>query len=241
MKISSKLSSKSPIKQSSTSSRLKEVMRIKRLRQIDILNAAKPFCLQYGVKLEKNDLSQYVNGKVEPKQEKLTILSLALGVSILWLTGYDVPMDEAAYQATLDDNPYELYMLDAFNKLDLDNQIYVSKWVVNYLENKGESSPAETHLLNAFSELNDTGQNQAIFQVEMLTKVDEYKKAPTEHPKVSRELSPTEKPTPHSVEAIRQKYIEHGYIVPDAYNERNPHLKVAENIILADATNPKTE
>lgn len=78
------------MKITNTSSRLKSLMLERNLRQVDILNAAKPFCAQYGVKLEKNDLSQYVNGKVEPGQEKLTILGLALNVSEAWLMGYDV-------------------------------------------------------------------------------------------------------------------------------------------------------
>ena len=78
------------MKISNTSARLKSVMAERGLRQIDILNAAKPFCVEYGIKLEKNDLSQYVNGKVEPGQEKLTILGLALNVSETWLMGYDV-------------------------------------------------------------------------------------------------------------------------------------------------------
>ena len=79
------------MKISNTSLRLKEIMAERKLRQVDILNAAKPFCVQYDVKLEKNDLSQYVNGKVEPGQVKLTILGLALDVSEAWLMGYDVP------------------------------------------------------------------------------------------------------------------------------------------------------
>lgn len=81
------------MKVSTTSARLKEIMCIRGLRQIDILNAAKPYCVEYGVKLEKNDLSQYVNAKVEPGQEKLTILGLALNVSETWLMGYNVPME----------------------------------------------------------------------------------------------------------------------------------------------------
>lgn len=82
---------------SNTSSRLKELMLKRNLRQVDILNAAKPYCTKYGIKLEKNDLSQYVNGKVEPGQEKLTVLGLALNVSETWLMGYDVsPLRENA-------------------------------------------------------------------------------------------------------------------------------------------------
>ena len=78
------------MKISNTSQRLKSIMAERGLRQVDILTAAKPYCIKYNVKLEKNDLSQYVNGKVEPGQEKLTILGLALNVSETWLMGYDV-------------------------------------------------------------------------------------------------------------------------------------------------------
>lgn len=81
------------MKEANTAIRLNEVMNMRNIRQVDILNAAAPFCAKYGVKLGKNDLSQYVNGKVEPGQEKLTVLGLALNVSEAWLMGYDVPME----------------------------------------------------------------------------------------------------------------------------------------------------
>lgn len=73
-----------------TSQRLKQIMSERNLRQVDILRAAEPYCKKYNTKLGKNDLSQYVSGKVEPGQDKLTILGLALGVSEAWLMGYDV-------------------------------------------------------------------------------------------------------------------------------------------------------
>lgn len=76
-----------------TSTRLKQIMSERNLRQVDIIEKARPFCEKYGVKLARNDLSQYVNGKVEPGQEKLTILGMALGVSEAWLMGYEVSMD----------------------------------------------------------------------------------------------------------------------------------------------------
>lgn len=84
------------MKKSNTSQRLKQIMSEKNLRQADILRAAEPYCKRYGIKLAKNDLSQYVNGKVEPGQEKLTILGLALGVSEAWLMGYDVHQERDA-------------------------------------------------------------------------------------------------------------------------------------------------
>jgi len=57
---------------------------------VSIINRAKPFCSEYGVKLSKSDLSQYVSGKVEPGQNKLYILARALNVSEAWLMGYEV-------------------------------------------------------------------------------------------------------------------------------------------------------
>lgn len=81
------------MKKSNTAERLRLIMEQRNLRQVDILALTKPFCDQYNVKLGKNDLSQYVNGKVEPGQTKLTILGLALNVDESWLMGLDVPMD----------------------------------------------------------------------------------------------------------------------------------------------------
>lgn len=78
------------MKISNTASRLQEIMDTRKIKQVDILALCKPFCEKYGVRLGRNDLSQYVNGKVEPGSEKLTILGLALGVNEAWLMGYDV-------------------------------------------------------------------------------------------------------------------------------------------------------
>lgn len=80
------------MKESNTSERLKYIMQTTGLKQVDILEKSKPYCKKYNVRLAKNDLSQYVSGKVEPKQDKLSILGLALDVSEAWLAGYDVPM-----------------------------------------------------------------------------------------------------------------------------------------------------
>jgi len=81
-----------------TADRLNQVMKRYELRQVDILKRAEPYCKQYGIKMGRNDLSQYVSGKVSPGQEKLTVLALALGVSETWLMGYDVPMERNDYE-----------------------------------------------------------------------------------------------------------------------------------------------
>lgn len=75
-----------------TSDRLKELMQLRGIKQIDIINMCKNN--PYGIKLNKSDLSQYVSGKFLPKQDKLTLLAYALNVSESWLMGYDVPMEK---------------------------------------------------------------------------------------------------------------------------------------------------
>lgn len=79
------------MKELTTADRLKQIMSERGLKQVDILEACKPYCERYGVQLKKNDLSQYVSGKVEPKQDKLSILGMALNVNEVWLMGCNVP------------------------------------------------------------------------------------------------------------------------------------------------------
>ena len=81
------------MKKSTTKERLEYLMETRHLRQADILRMARPYCLLYSVKLDKNHLSQYLSGKSFPRQDKLSVLSMALHVSEAWLMGYDVPMD----------------------------------------------------------------------------------------------------------------------------------------------------
>jgi DNA-binding helix-turn-helix protein len=79
-----------------TSDRLKQIMNERNLKQVDILSRCEPYCIKYNVKLNKNDLSQYISGKVVPGQDKLTILSMALNVNEVWLMGYNVPSEQDA-------------------------------------------------------------------------------------------------------------------------------------------------
>ena len=72
-----------------TSERLKQLMSERNYRQIDIINKCEPYCKKYNIKLGRSDLSQYISGKVEPRQDKLTILAEALGVTESWLMGFD--------------------------------------------------------------------------------------------------------------------------------------------------------
>ena len=100
---------------SSTSSRLKQLMNDRNLKQIDILNKAQPYCIKYGVKLGKSDLSQYISGRNNPSQKKLTILGLALNVNEAWLMGFDVPMERSDKQLN---NIDEKMIIEKYNKLN---------------------------------------------------------------------------------------------------------------------------
>lgn len=77
--------------------RLRQIMDERHLKQADILRMVSPYCEMYGEKIGSNALSEWVNGKYEPNQRKLTILGMALNVSEAWLMGYDdVPRERIA-------------------------------------------------------------------------------------------------------------------------------------------------
>lgn len=83
----------------STADRLKKIMKERNLKQVDILNLSLPICAKYNVKMNKSDISQYVSGKVEPSQEKLVVLGMALNVTESWLMGFDVSMERKDTEA----------------------------------------------------------------------------------------------------------------------------------------------
>lgn len=99
------------MKKYTTSQRLKEIMSKQGIKQIDILNKIQPICKKWKVKMGSNDLSQYVTGKVEPGQKKLSVLAEALNTNEVWLMGYDVPMERDNYLSPMKFNEkIDLYM-----------------------------------------------------------------------------------------------------------------------------------
>ena len=73
--------------------RLKEAMNTRGFKQIDILRRAEPFCEEYGIKLGKSHLSQYLSGKTEPRKDVFAVLAKVLNVNVMWLQGEDVAME----------------------------------------------------------------------------------------------------------------------------------------------------
>lgn len=99
-----------------TAQRLKSLMESRNLKQVDIVNAAQPFCKAFNQKLGRNDISQYVSGKVVPGQDKLSLIALALNVSEVWLMGFDVPMERTTPIVT-ENNERVAEFIDLFKLL----------------------------------------------------------------------------------------------------------------------------
>lgn len=68
---------------STTAERLEELMKFCGINQNDI-------CKKTGI--PKSAMSMYVSGQRFPRQNRLSDLAEAYGVSETWLMGYDVPM-----------------------------------------------------------------------------------------------------------------------------------------------------
>lgn len=102
----------------STADRLKQIMGERNLRQVDILNLALPICAKYDVKMNKSDISQYVSGKVEPSQEKLVVLGMALNVNESWLMGFDVSLERKDTNIQAEKDFYVYYRFSMLNERD---------------------------------------------------------------------------------------------------------------------------
>lgn len=77
------------IQRASVSERLREAMNEAGKKQADLVR-------ETGI--DKGALSSYLSGKYEPKQKAVGALARALGVSEMWLWGYDVPKIRTAEQ-----------------------------------------------------------------------------------------------------------------------------------------------
>lgn len=70
--------------------RLNTAMNARNMKQTDLVERTN---------LSKQQISQYVNGKFEAKQQAVYTLAQVLDVSEAWLMGYDVPMEKVQVTA----------------------------------------------------------------------------------------------------------------------------------------------
>ena len=119
-------------KTSSTSERLKEIMRIRDMKQADLARVTG---------LAKGGISNYITGRYEPKSDVISKLAKALNCSEMWLWGYDVPM-ERQERKTLSPEDLKLsegekLLLDLFRQVPEDQQQLVLGMIRAALNTKG--------------------------------------------------------------------------------------------------------
>lgn len=123
MKIRDKLASgngRKPIKTATTSERLQKIICEKNMKQADLARATG---------ISRGAISNYVQGRYEPKSDIVQKLANALNCSEMWLWGYDVPMEKSARPFEDSENPYVLEMSDTADTLDVEHQIYLRDYV----------------------------------------------------------------------------------------------------------------
>ena len=120
------------MRKTTTSERLKCLMSERQLRQVDILNLCKPYCEKYNVKVDKNHISQYINGKAEPRQDKLSILAMALDVDEAWLIGFDVPMKKTSEPTIPQSNGYPTVRIPVLGDVAAGVPILAQQDIIGY-------------------------------------------------------------------------------------------------------------
>ncbi len=103
--------------------RIKEAMKASKIKQVTL-------CELTGI--PKSAMSQYVSGIITPKDDRLSRLANALGVSPAWLEGYDVPMqpDKISGLEFLQGN---VHMAPLFESVAAGFGCYANDQVIDYV------------------------------------------------------------------------------------------------------------
>lgn len=111
-----------------TSERLKEAMTLRGKKQVDLAR-------ETGI--DKGSISHYLSGRYEPKQEAVNKLAISLGVSEMWLWGYDVPMERQKESSPSEPvlTEGEKMLLELFRKVPEDNQPLVIQMIKVAIDN----------------------------------------------------------------------------------------------------------
>ena len=104
--------------------RINEALALRNMTQKELANKTK---------LSPPRINQYVNGIYEPKSEAVYVIAKTLNVSIPWLMGYDVPMDQKLTQQEI--RLLEYYRrLNALGKAKVDDNINDLSRINDYTE-----------------------------------------------------------------------------------------------------------
>lgn len=75
--------------ENTTASRLKKALSLRGMKQIE---------LSEKTGIGKSAISQYLSGKIVPKQDKIYLMAHALDINEGWLMGYDVSMNRYSHE-----------------------------------------------------------------------------------------------------------------------------------------------
>ena len=105
--------------------RLKQIMKERNLRQVDVVKMSEYYQKELNVKLTKSNISQYLKGISNPDNKKIKLLAKTLRVSEGWLSGYDVKKELVISKSELSNHFDKIFLSDIII-LDLDyaNQKY---------------------------------------------------------------------------------------------------------------------
>lgn len=92
-----------------TSERLKEIMALRNIKQVDIIEKTG---------ITKGALSSYISGRYEPKQKTIYQLAKCLDVNEAWLMGLDVPMDRKPAAPIFNNDIQREELLKNYEKLN---------------------------------------------------------------------------------------------------------------------------
>ena len=105
--------------------RLKQIMKERNLRRVDVVKMSEYYQKEMNIKLTKSNISQYIKGTSNPDRKKIQLLAKTLKVSEGWLSGYDVKKNLVISKSELSNHFDKIFQSDKI-KLDLDfaNQKY---------------------------------------------------------------------------------------------------------------------
>lgn len=137
-----------------TGSKIKEIRQQKGLTQKQLSEK----CGMY-----ESQIRKYENGNANPKLETLKKIADALEVPLDDLLGYDEVFNNSPVYRAFRRNNY------------LDSPLF-QDYKKHFLTNGIDWEPIDIEMIKNFKLLNEIGQTKAIEQIEMLTKIPEYKK-----------------------------------------------------------------
>jgi transcriptional regulator with XRE-family HTH domain len=93
------------------------------------------FCIRTGI--QKSALSNYLNGTRQPRQDAVSKIADAFGISPSWVMGYDVPMKEIKPIEIIQElegiSEQDRKILDLYHKADPDSQRAIER-ILKYVE-----------------------------------------------------------------------------------------------------------